>query len=182
MAVREISQIDITRDRNRSLSQLHIPARSTNRKLDAKWHWIDRSVIAIAPGSWRTVGLPAGCIGPIATWCQTKTDGQFYDLYPASVTPGRVLDGQFCIRSMLMKESAEQLCRRPVRQRGYSHKALSRIKGMTSAEYWTAQIGAQFGGHGTALTQTILGKHCAVMILQNAVIDNAKKAVISHRK
>ena len=45
-----------------------------------------------------------------------------------------------------------------------------------------AQIGAQFGGHGTALTQTILGQTLQVMILQNAVIDNAKKAVISHRK
>ena len=44
--------------------------------------------------------------------------GQFYDLYPASVTPGRILDGQFCVRSMLMKDSAEQLCRRPVGQRG----------------------------------------------------------------
>ena len=30
MAVREISQIDITRDRNRSVSQLRIPATSTN--------------------------------------------------------------------------------------------------------------------------------------------------------
>ena len=55
-------------------------------------------------------------------------------------------------------------------------------KGMTSAEYWTAQIGAQLRGHGTALTQTILGQTLPVMILQNAVIDNAKKAVISHRK
>ena len=55
-------------------------------------------------------------------------------------------------------------------------------KGMPSAEYWTAQIGAQFRVHGTALTQTILGQTLPVMILQNAVIDNAKKAVISHRK
>ena len=35
-----------------------------------------------------------------------KTGSQFYDLYPASVLP--VEGGKFCIRSMLMKDSAEQ--------------------------------------------------------------------------
>ena len=120
----------------------------------------------------------------IATWCQTKTDGQFYDLYPASVTPGRVLGGQFCIRSMLMKDSAEQLCRRPVGQRGYSHKALSLIREWRplNRERHRPALSLWGTGHGTALTQTILVQTLPVIILQNAVIDNAKKAVISHRK
>ena len=98
--------------------------------------------------------------------------------------PGRVLGGQFCIRSMLMKDSAEQLCRRPVGQRGYSHKAPSLIREWRplNRERHRSALSLWGTGHGTALTQTILGQTLPVIILQNAVIDNAKKAVISHRK
>ena len=109
MAVREISQINIiflilVRHRN----YVRLPAMSTNWKLYAKWHWIDNSVIAIVR---QEVDEPLDYQQPSRVYrnlLPNKTRGKFYDLYPASVAPGRILGGQFCIRSMLMKDSAEQ--------------------------------------------------------------------------
>ena len=183
MAVREISQIDITRDRNRSVSQLHIPATSTNWKLDAKWLWIDNRARKLT-NSWITSGV----YRPIATWWQTKTDGQLYDLYPASVAPGRVL-GRPVLYQVYADERQRRtiICRRLVGQRWYGNKALSMIRERRPPNRERRRSALSLGGtgHGTALTQTILlflGETLPVMILQNAVIDNAKKVVISHRK
>ena len=124
MAVREISQIDITRDRNRSVSQLRIPATSTNWKLDAKWHWIDNSVIAIAPGSWRTVGLPAGCISQLDAK-QKPTVNFMIFIRRLLPRPGRPVLYQVYADE---RQRRTIICRRPVGQRGYGNKALSLIR------------------------------------------------------
>ena len=183
MAVREISQIDITRDLNRSLSQLQIPATSTNWKLDAKWHWIDNSVIAIAPGSWRTVGLPAGCISQLNA--KQKPTVNFMIFIRRLLLLGASWAASFVSGLCWWKTAPNNYtCRRPVGQRGYSHKALSLIREWRPLNRERRRSALSLGGtgYGAALTQTILGQTLPVMILQNAVIDNAKKAVISHRK
>ena len=164
------------------MSQLRIPTTSTNWKLDAKWHWIDNSVIAIAPGNWRTVGLPAGCISQLDA--KQKTSVNFMILTLSGICCSWARLGRPVLYQVYADERQRRtiICRRPVGQRGYSNKALSLIREWRPLNRERRRSGLSLGGTGHGTTQTILGETLPVMILQNAVIDNAKKAVISHRK
>ena len=150
MAVRKISQIDITRDRNRSLSQLRLPATFTNWKLDAKWHWIDNSVIAIAPGSWRTVGLPAGCISQL----DAKQKRRSILLSLSGVCCSWARPGRPVLYQVYADERQRRkiICRRPVGQRGYSHKSLNLIREWRPLNRERRRSALSLGGtgHGTA--------------------------------
>ena len=89
-------------------------------------------------------------------------------------------------RSMLMKDSAEQLY---VDALSGSEAIATRLWVIRewrplNRERRRSALSLGGTGHGMALTQTTPGQTLPVMILQNAVwvIDNAKKGVISHQK
>ena len=151
MAVRKISQIDITRDRNRSLSQLRLPATSTNWKLDAKWHWISNSVIAKAPGSWRTVELRGVYRNLMPNKKRRSILWSLSGVFYSWARPGRPVLYQVYADERQRRTIIQAVCRRPVGQRGYSHKALSLIREWRPLNRERRRSALSLGGTGRRL-------------------------------